>query len=578
MAKPGYKGLCISSGGYKGYAILGALAALEIQGELGDPKIMAGCSVGAVIISLRAVGWSSIELYKRAVTIKLFGSLSDISLDKFKKTHGLISNDHLRAEFESLVLEKRQDKKIPTLLDLHNQGYYLAFAVCDKLSKRGIKIDFKSHPLLSITDASLMSANMPIIFPPIPFEGMEIVDGALSNPFPVNWIDNGKDPILGICVYGLSSGESSFMEDMTNLIMIGIEEVQRRITKEASPMVDVLEMQVLELNYLNTEHSYKIKNKMFFRGYRDGEYLVRALQRRRKIDRRKAQKALKNQAALHGGNSGINGKELDPNPSPAGPKIVTETVTSDNLSRILSPEDQEEVEILPAEKNERKAPENADRHLKKEFRKLDKMQKPAGDEIRVPLKNVPDAVLLKCLMSQPVDILCQIGHRSPSSLQKCLMLLDPGRIQKLKELARTLIADEIKSGVHIKVEEKSDRRYETAETVEIKENHAQKMFDTLPTQFQNVVKGFIGAMPRAQAMQTVTGINLVVEGLKRIGIDLFQGFLLTSGSNSNFGSLTPRDGHDYEQGPKIEIISEDDWPSNPNRIEGTPFRDSDDVD
>lgn len=535
MSKPGYKGLCISSGGYKGYAILGALAALEIHGELGDPKIMAGCSVGAIIIALRSVGWRSIELYKRAVSVKLFGGIADISLDKFKKTHGLISNDHLRAEFELLVLEKRTDKKIPTLLDLHNEGYYLAFAVCDKSTKRGLKIDFKSHPLLSITDVGLMSANMPIIFPPIHFEGMEIIDGALSNPFPVNWIDNGKDPVLAICVYGLSSGESSFMEDMTNLIMIGIEEVQRRITKEASTVVDVLEMQVLELNYLSSEHSYKIKNRMFFRGYRDGEYLVKALHHRRKTEKRQAKKAQRKASAL---------------------------------GKIHNHTDHEDVEVITglSEKKENVAGmrqaevnrEGTDRRLKKMARKIEtSYHNSSQEEIRVPLRQVPDAILLKCLMSQPVDILCQVGNRNPSALQKCVTYLDEGRIRKLKELARVLIADEIKDGVHIKIEEKSDRRYETSDTVEIKENHAQKIFDTLPTQFQDVAKGFMGALPKEQASRTVTGINLVVEGLKRIGIDLFQGFLLTGTANSNFGSITPRDSHDYDKGPKIEIVDED---------------------
>lgn len=523
MRKKAYDGLCISSGGYKGFGILGALAALEIHGYIDSSvKKLAGCSVGSIIVLLMACGWKPIELYKRAVQVKLFNGVPDINLEKIKKQHGILSNDPLRIELENLILLKRA--KLPTLLDLHHEGYYLAFSICDRLSKKGYKLDYRSHPLLLASDAAMMSSNIPLIFPPIHFEGMEVVDGALCDPFPLSYIDNGVDYVLGIAVYGINAKEVGFLDAVTGMVTIQIEDRQRSNTEHASAMVDVLEMQVIELNYLNPDHSYKIKNRMFFRGYRDGGLLVAALDKKRRREKRRLRRRLRNAE-----------KEEDRR---------EEVEDSDQVEKNLTPGTTVE-----------KIKSDAKHNLK--------------GSVRTPLRQVPESVLLKCLMSQPLDLLLQIAARNPELLKKSLGHLDQPRLEKLKVLARLVLADEIKSGVHIKIEEPSDHRYETSDRIKITENHSQKIYDVLPREIKVVTKAMVDAMGPAQAEKAMTGINVVVEGLKILGIDIFGGLRLTDGSSNFSDDRHSRfDGPTFREGPIIEIIDEEDF-SKIERITGT---------
>jgi len=94
-------------------------------------------------------------------------------------------NENLREEFESLILEKTDH--IPTLLELYNKDIYIAYSICDRRTKKGHKLDHKSYPTLLVSDAGLMSSNIPFAFPPIDFDGMKVIDGAFSNPFPISW-------------------------------------------------------------------------------------------------------------------------------------------------------------------------------------------------------------------------------------------------------------------------------------------------------------------------------------------------------------------------------------------------------
>ena len=276
-----YSGLVLGSGGFRGINILGALTYLNIWGYLNGIKRYAGCSVGSVISVLMAVGYTPIELFRAAIDIKIFNGFQDIDVEGFKNNFGLLNNQNLREELEKLILVKR--KSLPTLLELYNEGIYIAFAVCDRRTKRGYKIDYLSNPTLLASEATLMSSNVPGVFPPIEFEGMKIVDGALTNPFPIEFLDNKTDKILGICVYGKPDGDDTkLLSFVTNTLMIGVEEIQRLICKNASDKVDILEMFVKDFNLLDSSVAWKPKLKMFFKGVKYGKIMVAALSKRKR--------------------------------------------------------------------------------------------------------------------------------------------------------------------------------------------------------------------------------------------------------------------------------------------------------
>lgn len=456
-----YDGLVLSSGGFRGIFQLGALAYLNIYEYLNGIKKYAGCSVGSVICVLLAVGYTPIELFLAAINIKIFHGMQDIKVDEFKEHFGILSNQNLREELEKLILAKR--KTLPTLLDLHNEGIYIAFSVCDRRTKRGYKLDYLSHPSLLASEATLMSSNVPGIFPPIDFDGMKIADGALTNPFPIEYLDNGKDRILAICVYGKQENdESKLLSFVTNTLMIGVEEIQRLICKRASDKVNILEMFVKDFSLLDSSVAWKPKLKMFFKGVKYGKLMVKVLTSRKK----------------------------------------------------------------------RKGTDDKRKY-----------------ETKVSPTNFPDNLILKCLLSQPLDILCQaaigshdiIEGKELNVIEKNIKNLSLDKLERLITLAKIILRE---PRAKIVKPDMADVEYDK---VKIKENYSQKLYDQLPMQFRAMTKVFVDSMGEEKANSTIHGLNIIFEGLNRLGFNVFDGPLLSE----------PKPLFHEQNADRVEVVDDD---------------------
>lgn len=465
-----YDGLSMSSGGLKGIAILGALSYLDLQGCLNNVRYYSGCSIGSILSVLLAVGWKPIELYRRVKSITIFNGFGSLNVQDLKDKHGLMNNDIMRKELEQLVIEKRQElgypkeKWIPTFLELHQEGTYVGVTIVDRRTRRGYRIDYESYPSCLITDGALMSSNVPLIFHPIHFDGMEVVDGALVNPFPVDYLDriNRKNhrkgiskrlKILGVVIYGAPDDKStSIMNYISDMVSITMEQLQRQSIKSVSHHVDILEMSVQDMSLLSFGDG-NARNEMYFAGFEDGRLLHDALS----------------------------------------------------------------VKDAPSGK-------------KKKSPKLPKA------DMKTPITVFPKDALLKCLMCQPVDILCQAALTGAKSLQFCLDQLSPDRRFRLENLARQIIHKEVSSGTYVKTEVPPDTTYLNGEKVKIRENYSQKLYDQLPMQFKAAAKVMVDSLPPEKAQSTINGINIVVEGLRHLGIDVFSGFMLAGQSSNSDGS------------------------------------------
>lgn len=407
----GYDGLALSSGGYKGIAMLGALSLFEERGYLKNVKRYSGTSVGAVISLLMACGWSPTEIFKRAVKIKIFNSISDFDPEKFKESYGVLENTRLKEIFESMILEKR--KTLPTLLDLHNEGIYLSFETCDRRTKTGVRLDYRRFPNLLAHEAVLMSSNIPFVFSPIDFAGCRMVDGALTNPFPIDHIDPGDDSgrkILCISVFDTpSDDEKSFISYVTGTIMVQIEEAQRRSAKNASNSCDVLELFTKDMNVLDTNTPKDSKVEMFLKGIKDAKYMIRAVRER------------------------PNHFDMKP------PKI----------------------------------------------------------------KSMPKEVIFKCLVSQPISVLCFSAIKTPEKLKRCFNDLGEKSKRNIISLIECLSPE--------------PKQIETSKT----ENHVQKIYDKMPIEMRGVAKVIYDSLPREDSRRMVGGVNRIFDGLKMMGLNMF---------------------------------------------------------
>jgi len=599
-----YDGLVISSGGYKGMYALGSLAIIHAEGHLRHIRKYAGCSIGAVIVTLLALGWRPIELFRRAIKIKVLNGINSVNIEGIKKDFGLLSSDLLLTELQELILVKRE--KIPTLLDLHNEGIYIAFSITDRRQKSGHKIDYKSDPAMPVSIAAIMSSNIPGVFKPMDFEGMKVIDGAMINPFPIDYLDNGKDKILGIALYtDTGKDDTTLTGYISGTIMIPIEEIQRRISAQASKYVDILEHLVPDLDILTSSDAYDSKLNMFFHGMNDGKLFHKALVKRAR-DHSHSHKHKSN--------------------------------NKDN---------------------------NKDKNINKEINDV-----LYGDEskfVETPIRNIPDNIILRCLMSQQLDILCQAISNNDKdnnindfdnniidrnfallSIEKqerikqlCRVILqgetiiekervpvrqestkretieediietqerkeiieerprNPSKIAKSKKVTREVVETDTKDNKEpiktlsnprtdttpigkkkplpnkyhkVKVDRQSkkkpnnksdknkvndnvnegkrnknkplgdrntnpnnpyasnDKRYDTDHIVKVKKNYSQQIYDGLPPPLKDMARSIVTSIGPVQTAKTISGINIVCEGLNLLGINLWDGAFIADNS------------------------------------------------
>ena len=176
--RPYKLGLALSGGGARGYAHIGAFKVLEECGL--KPDIIAGTSVGALMGSLYADGYSAEEI-KTLFTGREFSEFTELQIPK----SGLFDTKRFRDFLSGHFRVKRiEDLSIPMVIvatDLDN----------------GKSHEFREGPLV---DAVTASCSIPIIFSPVAIGGVHYVDGGLFRNFPVSVIREVCERVIGVNV------------------------------------------------------------------------------------------------------------------------------------------------------------------------------------------------------------------------------------------------------------------------------------------------------------------------------------------------------------------------------------------
>jgi len=211
-------GLVLSGGGAKGLAHIGVLKVLEEYGI--KPDIITGTSMGSIVGSLYAAGYTAQELseinqnadWEQLLTDDV--SMQKITMDekaesdkylfqipirdnKINLPAGLIEGQHLENYFSELFWPLTSHENFDSLpIPFHCMSV-------DMIS--GNTIEHKSGNLVKSIRASM---SIPTVFSPVQMDSMLLVDGGITRNFPVQEaIDMGADIIIGVYV--------GFEEDIT---------------------------------------------------------------------------------------------------------------------------------------------------------------------------------------------------------------------------------------------------------------------------------------------------------------------------------------------------------------------------
>lgn len=162
-------GLALSGGAARGIAHLGIIEALA---EIGyKPSAISGVSSGAIVGSLYANGYSPrecLEIIKKTSIIKAIRPAFNIGLLHMDKAEKILS--------QYLQITQIEDLPIP-----------LYISACNIIN--GEYITFNSGDLIK---AVIASSSIPMLFKPVHYNNMQLVDGGIMNNMPVDPLKNCK--------------------------------------------------------------------------------------------------------------------------------------------------------------------------------------------------------------------------------------------------------------------------------------------------------------------------------------------------------------------------------------------------
>lgn len=177
-------GLALSSGGAKGLAHVGVIQVLEENGIHIDA--IAGCSMGAYVAALWASGYNGKQLAELAAELDTNRDMLKLIDPIFPPRRGFIHGDKI----EDWLGRSLKDATFDQL----DKPLYVVATELDGFARKV----FESGDVASAVRASL---SIPGILKPAVRDGVEYVDGGVSDPLPVDVLkEKGLDYIIAVNV------------------------------------------------------------------------------------------------------------------------------------------------------------------------------------------------------------------------------------------------------------------------------------------------------------------------------------------------------------------------------------------
>ena len=277
-----YDAICLSGGGIKGIAQLGALQRHWELGDINykDVKAYSGTSIGSVIALLLSVGYNPTEIFQKVCDITNFFDTKN-NQSVFVKM-GLLGIESFTSYVSKLVLDKCRLEKIPTMKELYEITKKELFITGSNTTKMtGEVFSHITRPNLSCIDAVNYSCNLPLIFSRKVHKGDTFIDGGFSDNLPILALKNKdeKRKILAITISGIDieSSDTSFMSYITRSMLFMIHTIQCMKTKEALLDREIeVHIENISINseiLISVNLAHEQKMEMFVNGYNYSEIL-----------------------------------------------------------------------------------------------------------------------------------------------------------------------------------------------------------------------------------------------------------------------------------------------------------------
>ena len=175
--------LVLSSGSSRGLADIGAIEALDEHGY--RITSVAGCSIGAIVGGMYAAGKLPVlKEFFMGMNRRRMAQLIDLSVTR----NHLVKGDKLMEAFGEMIPN----------VTIESLAIPLVLIATDVTT--GCEQVFRTGNLNQLMRASF---SIPVVFRPVRYQGMLLMDGGVTNPLPLNRVErNGRDLLVALNVSG----------------------------------------------------------------------------------------------------------------------------------------------------------------------------------------------------------------------------------------------------------------------------------------------------------------------------------------------------------------------------------------
>ena len=282
-----YADLVCKGGGVKGIALVGALLYFEEYGYIW--KKVAGTSVGAIVASLVAVGYTAKEIYDIMLKIDYREFADKNTLQSIPLIGPPISlfyskGIHAGAYVERFLSEKFEQKGKKYFKDIYENGESKLKVIASDVTRHKLivlpddLVEYNINPMeFEIAKAVRMSLSIPFFFEPVILNKKGnpsyIVDGGLFSNFPI-WIfdvsDRPRWPTFGLNLYNNVQNSNSNPHGLISYLMDVIEtslSTSEEIYFKDCDCVRIVNIPTLGISTINFDITKEEMTSLFNSGY-----------------------------------------------------------------------------------------------------------------------------------------------------------------------------------------------------------------------------------------------------------------------------------------------------------------------
>lgn len=255
-----YDTICLSGGGIKGFAFIGALEYLEKNNfiNINEIKNFIGTSAGSMTALFLTLGYTCSNIKAFILEFDFNKIQSDINIDNLLLNFGIDNGEKIILLLQEFIEYKFNVKDLT--FEEHYKLTNKKLSIIGTNYTKGIEANFnyETKPKMSVITAIRISCSIPIIFTPVLFENDYYIDGGIINNFPLKYCNSHNT--LGIYIKNSCCNKlDSIVSLVMGTVAIILDTISMKDCKHNIIEIENYQQETLRFN-LSLEDKLKIIN------------------------------------------------------------------------------------------------------------------------------------------------------------------------------------------------------------------------------------------------------------------------------------------------------------------------------